>query len=93
MTIPTTEQLRDRIDRGLAGDKVPMPDPAAAPLGTDAEAAGAPPAPQERALDAADTVSNTGEPHIRRSGGIAIYMWLVIGVGALFLAIVTLATG
>src|SRR5690242_19512883 len=31
------------IDRGLTGDKVPGFDPAAAPLGTDAEAAGAPP--------------------------------------------------
>jgi hypothetical protein len=33
-------QLRDRIDRGLTGDKVAWPDPAAAPLGTDEEAAG-----------------------------------------------------
>jgi hypothetical protein len=31
------------IDRGLTADKVPGFDPAAAPLGTDAEAAGAPP--------------------------------------------------
>src|SRR3954447_18154762 len=31
------------IDRGLTGDKGPGFDPAAAPLGTDAEAAGAPP--------------------------------------------------
>jgi len=33
-------QLRDRIDRGLTGDKVDWPDPAVAPLGTDEEAAG-----------------------------------------------------
>jgi hypothetical protein len=31
------------IDRGLTADKVPGFDPAAAPLGTDSEAAGAPP--------------------------------------------------
>ena len=35
-------RLRDRIDRGVTGDKVAFSDPAAAPLGTDAEAAGAP---------------------------------------------------
>lgn len=38
----TTDQLRDDIDRGRTGDKVPFPDPAAAPLGTDEEAAGRP---------------------------------------------------
>jgi hypothetical protein len=38
-------QLRDDIDKGKTGDKVAWPDPAAAPLGTDDEAAGAlPPA-------------------------------------------------
>jgi hypothetical protein len=36
----TAEQLRDDIDAGRTGDKVPWPDPAAAPLGTDDEAAG-----------------------------------------------------
>jgi hypothetical protein len=33
-------QFRNRIDRGETGDKVAFPDPAAAPLGTDEEAAG-----------------------------------------------------
>lgn len=41
----TVSQLRQDIDSGATGDKVPMPDPAAAPLGTDDEAAGAPPEP------------------------------------------------
>lgn len=40
---PTADQLRDAIDRGKAADKVNVSDPAAAPLGTDAEAAGTPP--------------------------------------------------
>jgi hypothetical protein len=39
----TTERLRKDIDRGQAGSKVDYPDPAAAPLGTDDEAAGTPP--------------------------------------------------
>tara|TARA_R110002020_G_scaffold26514_34_gene86067 strand:+ start:6073 stop:6417 length:345 start_codon:yes stop_codon:yes gene_type:complete len=38
-------RLRDDIDRGAAGDKVAFSDPAAAPLGTDEEAAGTPPDP------------------------------------------------
>jgi hypothetical protein len=39
---PTSDQLRSAIDRGRTWDKVPVFDPAAAPLGTDAEAAGTP---------------------------------------------------
>lgn len=46
--VRTTDQLRDDIDHGQGGDKKGFPDPAAAPLGTDAEAAGAPPTPRER---------------------------------------------
>lgn len=43
----TTSRLRDDIDEGRTGDKVGYPDPAASPLGTDAEAAGAPPTREE----------------------------------------------
>jgi len=39
------ERLRNDIDAGRTGDKVPYPDPAAAPLGTDDEAAGTRPPP------------------------------------------------
>jgi hypothetical protein len=39
----TTDRLRSDIDHGRTGDKVDFPDPAAAPLGTDEEAAGAGP--------------------------------------------------
>jgi len=35
------DKTREAIDAGRSGDKVPFPDPAAAPLGTDAEAGGA----------------------------------------------------
>jgi hypothetical protein len=38
----TADQLRAEIDAGRTGDKVPAFDPAAAPLGTDEEAAGTP---------------------------------------------------
>jgi hypothetical protein len=43
----SAEQLRRDIDRGLTGDKIPAQDPAAVPLGTDDEAAGMPPTPDE----------------------------------------------
>ena len=39
--------LRRDIDRGKTGDKTDFPDPAAAPLGTDAEAGGNAPASEE----------------------------------------------
>ena len=45
---PTADRLRKDIDRGKSGDKVGFPDPAAAPLGTDDEAAGNPPSEEER---------------------------------------------
>lgn len=44
---PTTSRLRGDIDEGRAGDKVGFPDPAASPLGTDAEAGGTSPTPDE----------------------------------------------
>lgn len=51
---PTVDELRRRIDSGEAADKVDFPDPAAAPLGTDAEAAGAPPGETVRERAARD---------------------------------------
>jgi hypothetical protein len=39
---PTVDRLRADIDAGRTGDKVGASDPAAAPLGTDEEAAGTP---------------------------------------------------
>ena len=50
---PTADRLRHDISRGKAGDKVDHPDPAAAPLGTDDEAAGRPPTSEERRMAAA----------------------------------------
>lgn len=38
----SSASLRDDLDSGKGRDKVPYPDPAAAPLGTDDEAAGTP---------------------------------------------------
>ncbi len=54
------DQLRGEIDRGRTGDKVAFPDPAAAPLGTDDEAAGTPVSP--RAAATAERLE-TSRPH------------------------------
>jgi hypothetical protein len=47
MTPRNVDQLRRDIDTGRANDKVHASDPAAAPLGTDDEAAGFPPQPAD----------------------------------------------
>jgi hypothetical protein len=49
---PTADQVRKQIDRGQAADKVAGVDPAAAPLGTDDEAGGNPPTPEQREMEA-----------------------------------------
>ena len=49
---PTTDRMRKRIDNGETGDKVGFPDPAAAPMGTDDEAAGRPADARRRAQSA-----------------------------------------
>src|SRR3954470_4396704 len=47
---PTTAHPKGDIDSGRTGDKVGVFDPALAPLGTDDEAAGAPPAREATAM-------------------------------------------
>jgi len=89
MQTPTTDQIREAIDSGSTGEKVGMPDPAAAPLGTDAEAAGTPPTAGERELAArtAPRLQNVGQG----PNGAAIYIALVLAIAAIIVMIVTLA--
>lgn len=94
----TTDLLRHRIDRGLAGDKKGFPDPAAAPLGTDDEAAGTPPTPEQIALAHAQEVENRPDsPDVTHTGPVLPghaerhgdpWIWLVVAVGAVLAAIV-----
>ena len=75
---PTTAQIRQAIDSGLTGEKVGFPDPATAPLGTDAEAAGEAPTARERAIE------SSGRPYLPPSvppNGIALYL---CGMGAIY---------
>ena len=85
---PTTDQLRSDVDQGKTGEKVNWPDPAAAPLGTDAEAGGAPPTRKERDL-AARTAK--GPAHQSHDKGVIIYPALAACAAILMVCAVVLA--
>lgn len=90
MQAPTSDQIRNDIDTGATGEKVAMPDPAAAPLGTDAEAAGTPPTAQQRTL-ARDEAPQRPEGSRRAIPGGAIYLALVLLLAAIIVSIIFLA--
>jgi hypothetical protein len=90
MKPPTVDQLRSRIDSGLTGEKVAASDPAAAPLGTDAEAGGTPPTAEELALA---YQSSPKLAHRPPPSGIGLYIMLAVGVSALLIALVVLTGG
>jgi hypothetical protein len=82
------DALRAEIDSGRTRDKVDHPDPAAAPLGTDAEAGGAPPSPEEVRLARAyehGSPEPGGRPDRRA-------MWVLI-LGAVAIGLAALAFG
>lgn len=85
---PTTDEIRSRIDRGLMGDKVAFPDPAAAPLGTDAEAAGTPPTQLELRMvkRASEALPITGQVENHRPSPVLTFPRLLAGA-ALFLLV------
>ena len=89
---PNVDQLRADIDSGRTGDKVSFPDPAAAPLGTDEEAAGTPLSPEAIALNRG-LQSRHAPPRKRPS--ISTLAYVLAGVTAVGLTafIVALATG
>lgn len=62
-----SDKLRDEIDRGAGGDKVNWPDPAAAPLGVDDEAAGTPPTAERLRMARADLDRRRADPSGDRS--------------------------
>ena len=85
MNNSTTEQLRHDIDSGRTGDKVPGSDPAAAPLGTDDEAAGT--APDPKAVEAARERERARRvPAPQRTSG-ALTAWLLVVVGMIALGL------
>ena len=89
MSLPpsTTSQLRDDIDSGRTGAKVAASNPAAAPLGTDDEAAGTPPSgatvAAARAAELKDPAVTSQEA--QRDRGALVY---VVAVALFALAVI-----
>jgi hypothetical protein len=77
----TTSRLREDIDHGAGADKIDYPDPSAAPLGTDDEAAGLPPSAARVALASRQKLSDR-PPDIRRppEGAMRLEIWILITV-------------
>lgn len=86
----TVDSLRGDIDRGVTGDKVPGSDPAAAPLGTDAEAGGTPATRAEIELEAQ---SRSVEPHARPTGAGSTAAWLIGAVLVVILVALAIVFG
>jgi hypothetical protein len=89
----TAAQLRSDIDHGRTRDKVDATDLAAAPLGTDDEAAGTPPSPDELALAARNEPREDIPTDVNRSAPTArhyplppVVLAVLIGVGVLIAA-------
>lgn len=93
------ERLREDIDHGRMRDKVSFPDPAAAALGTDDEAAGAPVsnvgAPDPRPAETR-APADTNERARRYDGGLkrpqGIVKWM-LPLGVLLAIIVVAVVG
>lgn len=77
----TVDQLRSDIDAGRAGDKVAGSDPAAAPLGTDEEAAGTPISPAAVALARQQEVR--GGRRTNEDGGTWLYMTALASIAGI----------
>lgn len=91
---PTVAQLRDDIDSGRTGDKVAATDPAAAPLGTDAEAGGTAPtgkaAARARQAESASGPDGTGKRDVFRPSA-GLLAWLAVAAGIVAAIIVALS--
>jgi hypothetical protein len=85
---PTTAKLRHDIDHGRGRDKVDVIDPAAAPLGTDEEAAGTPPSGPAVARAHADEIDPKTDR--RSDAAVPIHIGAIILLfGLIVLAAVT----
>jgi hypothetical protein len=89
---PIPQQLRDDIDSGRTGDKAAAIDPAAAPLGTDDEAAGAKPkatGPQPaREASAPGDGANASSKEVTPSGMGIDTRWLAPSLAGAALGVV-----
>ena len=84
------ENLRKAVDRGQTSARGLHPDPAAAPLGTDEEAAGTP-TPRDAAERAfAQEVRRAPQPpsEAPEKGGLPLSVWLIVGAALAVVALV-----
>jgi hypothetical protein len=88
-------QARAAIDRGETGDKIAHPDPATAPLGTDAEAGGAAtvgePAPPSLDAQSPSPAARAMAEAPRTAARRRYVPWLVAGLAVALAAIAALA--
>lgn len=84
---PNAEQLRYAIDSGSTRDKVPMCDPAAASLGTDDEAGGVRPSPEQVAAAAQYEMAHRAVQHTGRKSNAVIVVAVLLAVLATVAAI------
>jgi hypothetical protein len=90
---PNPAELKRDIDTGRTRDKVSFPDPAAAPLGTDDEAAGTPPSPA--AVQEARAAEIKGRPrpspeHHHQGALRRFWPWLAIAAALIVVALTLL---
>ena len=92
----TVAQLKNDIDSGRTGDKTSGFDPAAAPLGTDDEAAGTPPSPEivaqarEAERRPSSKAPNAAEPGLAPDGALhrrKDWTWPALILGAVLLLV------
>ncbi|WP_431859113.1 hypothetical protein [Azospirillum sp.] len=86
------QRLRHDIDSGRAGDKIPVEDPAAAPLGTDDEAAGTRPTGGVRPPPASHPPGHQKGKEIGSARGLGVAIASTLAVVAVVLAVVIVAT-
>ena len=71
------DQLRAEIDSGRSGDKIAASDPAAAPLGTDDEAGGAPATRDQVATAYQHEVGRPVSSPATDGGGLGQGWWII----------------
>jgi len=82
---PTSAKLKHDIDSGRGSDKIHAIDPAAAPLGTDDEAAGTPPTRRELDMAHRSEIGSLPSGDKGSDWGVQIYIALLVTIAAVVL--------
>jgi hypothetical protein len=82
---PTSAKLKHDIDSGRGGDKIHAIDPAAAPLGTDDEAAGTPPTRRQLVMAHRSEIGSLPSGDKGSDWGVQIYIALLVTIASVVL--------